>query len=177
MIQREIRNEAGEQVIYDNGILQSMYPGNLAMVRGHWVHFVPWFKPREVLILGYGGGTMSKVLRSVWGEDISITGVDTQEPPFKHDKDTIVLQDALKFVQGFPNDNAFDFVMVDVYEGNKIVPFVLGYGFVKECVRLTRDIVAINLIDEPYQPKAYRRAMDLKIIKIVDRNYLYFYKK
>ncbi|MDO8598716.1 MAG: hypothetical protein Q7S02_01255, partial [bacterium] len=64
---REIRMELTEQCVYDDGVLQSMYPGVVAEKHGYWAHLVPWYRARSVLVLGYGAGTAAACIRKTWG--------------------------------------------------------------------------------------------------------------
>ena len=53
----------------------SLKPPETAFGFTCFAHMIPPFKPEHTLLLGYGGGTVSELMRKIWGA-CKITGVD-----------------------------------------------------------------------------------------------------
>lgn len=183
MATREIRMELTEQCVYDDGVLQSMYPGNVAEQHGYWAHLVPWYRPKNVLMLGYGAGTAAACIRRTWGDGVQILGVDTQVPPFKT-QDTVVHEDAALAL--FTRDIRFfaevlyDYIVIDLYDGDCLALCVTERAFVMHLHDIASDLVVVNVIGGWKGEDPYAKVFDLIVTKIVAGgvgNYIYCYRK
>ena len=178
---REIRFELGEECLYDDDVLQSVYPGNLARSFGYWIHLVPWRKPSNVLMLGYGMGTLSRLLRDTWGPEVRIVGVDRDTLCVKESQDIVINEDALQFVARQENPGQYDLVIVDLAEGEIPPAFVRSEAFVQHVARVTSEFVAVNVIGGWGEEDPFAKVMDLVVTKIIGEsklgNHVYFYRK
>src|SRR5262245_36613368 len=55
--------------------LYSVYPPTAYLGFGNWIYQVPPFRPENILMLGYAGGTVAGLIRLLYG-DVAITAVD-----------------------------------------------------------------------------------------------------
>src|ERR1700736_5815786 len=70
-----IGEDGGRAALLVDGVVQSISPEDGLIDGGYWAAMVPDERPRAALILGLGGGTVSRLLQMRWG-DLRIVGVD-----------------------------------------------------------------------------------------------------
>ena len=95
------------------GNISSVYPCTGWLTFGPWIYLVPQYKPKNVLILGYAGGTVAGLIRLFYG-DVPITAVDTDDcSDFNYYDVDLVQADAREYVK---TADKFDTVIVDVFD-------------------------------------------------------------
>ncbi len=119
--------------------LYSVDPPTTYLTFGYWIHLVPPFKPRDVLMLGYSGGTVAGLIQLLYGADIPITGVDTEIVDNRHNVE-LVKADARAFVKIC---KAYDCVIVDLFVGRKTPEFVYEDEFIEQLVRITKRMLLL----------------------------------
>lgn len=104
---------------------------------------VPQYKPKNILILGYAGGTVAGLVRLLYG-DVPITGVDIK--PCEDIYGVNFIQaDAKEYVK---TCEEFDSVIVDVFANDHVCDFVLTEEFVKDLARVGTYII-VNTLKDP----------------------------
>lgn len=124
----------------------SVYPPTKYLTFGVWIYLVPQYKPKNVLILGYAGGTTSNLIKLLYGE-IPTTGVDIIDC-VPQGNDTFVKQDAFEYVKTCGN---YDCVIVDCFNGDDdSAPcgFIISKEFADNLTRIANYII-INTLKEP----------------------------
>ena len=161
------------------GIVEAIWKSTLRKVR----HSLPTV--HHSLILGLGGGTVAKLIRKNWPE-ARITGVDIDPVMVelgkkylgmgKYDVD-IQITDALRFLTNHqsPITNYFDFVIVDLYNGDQFPEKFGELGFLNKVKgSLLKNGVAV--FNRTYygdmRPKAVR--FGLKLQKVFSRVEYYY---
>ena len=105
---------------------------------------IPPYPMSSALFLGWNFGTTAALMQKVWSPFYTdITGVDLQEPPENLKPEKFFNYSADKFVEWC--DRKFDFVCIDLYNGNVIPDFVFSDKFVDGIGRITGKMLAINL--------------------------------
>ena len=123
-----------------NPIQSLTYPQELFGLTAHSL-LVPPFKPKDMLILGYGEGTVAGLTKMIWG-DVEIDGVDLVMPVNNGYSDFLQMS-AERFVKKGCLKR-YDYVVVDLYNGDKIPDFVFSDEFVENLATITRKILGIN---------------------------------
>jgi spermidine synthase len=133
-----------------DGVVQSISPISALVDGGYWTVMLPFERPESALILGYGGGTLARLLRSKWG--CTITGVD-DDPEIvaagrQHWGDvpaTVVIGDACDYVKRCRE--RFDYVAIDLFRGQELEKRVLAKPFLRRVHNLLTPggTVAVNL--------------------------------
>ncbi len=88
-----------------------------------WSHMVPWFKPKETLILGERAKQITALMRKVHGNGLSVT-VGLAESRFK---------------------THFDFVCVDMWEGGQPAKTIFLPEFADWLLELSPRIICTNV--------------------------------
>src|SRR5215510_14571948 len=78
--------------------LYSVYPPTAYLSFGNWIYMVPPFKPDNILMLGYAGGTVAGLIQLLYGKEIPITGFDTAFADNRYDVN-LISSDAREFVK------------------------------------------------------------------------------
>lgn len=126
---------------FDNGVL-SVYPPTDYLTNGVWIYLVPQFKPKNVLILGYAGGTVAGLIRLLYG-DVPITGVDINSCDNLYDIN-FIRTDANEYIKTCPN---YDVVIIDLFECDSKDPskFIFTNEFMENLQRIANYII-INVL-------------------------------
>lgn len=152
-----------------NGIIQSVNPPETAFGYSYWSYMIPPFKPKSVLILGAGQGTIENLIKKIWGEVISITSVDIKVP-------AAINMDAREYVRIC--NHKYDYVVVDIGIGADIPDFVFSEEFVKDLAKITGKLLAINVLTlgKPYNMEYYEKYFNTDFYKTCLYNKIQFYK-
>lgn len=176
----ETTDKNGVRYFHNGNVVQSVFPAESHFGFSYWSHLIPPFKPREVLILGYGAGTVGELIRKVWGDTVHITGVDKhvnpKQLPFATNGVTVIERDAKDYLAD--TNKEFDFVVVDLFEGAYMSPFVKDPIFVSLLMRVAKKMVAINTfgLDESTE-KIYKQGFSmLKSINVEGRNEIAYFQ-
>jgi spermidine synthase len=124
---------------YDsNNQLFSVDPPTKYLTNGYWIYTVPQFKPKDVLLLGFAGGTTAGLIRLLYG-NVPITAVDNKSYKNKYDV-TLVQADAKEYIKTCKN---FDVVIVDLYpDGSSyLCEFVTQKDFVEDLKKIANYII------------------------------------
>ena len=146
----------------------SVYPPTEGLTFFPFIYMVPQYRPNDVLMLGYAGGTVAGLIKLLYGA-IPITAVDL-EPPFEDFYDIRFIQaDAREFVR---DCRKFDTVIVDLYEDGQQVPcdFVTDPEFVADLRRISRYVIVHA--KESTDMGAY--GTPLKVLSLNDSRFHYF---
>lgn len=120
------------------GVLVSVYPPTEYLTFGTWIYMVPQYKPKDVLILGYAGGTTAGLIKTLYGA-IPIVGVDIIDCEDLYGVQ-LVKMDAREYVK---TAREFDCVVVDLFEDGAAEPcdFILSEEFISNLKRIARYII------------------------------------
>lgn len=123
---------------------------------------------RRILVLGVGGGTVIHLLRSMFSP-AQIIGVDIDAVILEIGKKyfdlsgmnglTLIVDDARKFVQKSKITDAYDLIIIDIFLGSDIPPFVNSDTFLRQIRNCTakHGAVVINYLQE----HAYAQESDI----------------
>ena len=160
------KSSDGEDItFYRNGagINYSVYPPQTFLTFEYWIYMVPQYKPKSVLMLGYGGGTVAGLIRMIWG-DVPITAVDLVPGPDPDPYNVNFIEgDAKEFVK---NCGSFDAVLIDLFDSDKATncEFVTDPDFI-ECLERIGNYLIINALNLDMSPYNH---LTLKGIKVTD---------
>ena len=118
----------------------SVYPPVEGLTFFPHIYMVPQYRPDDVLMLGYAGGTTAGLIKMFYGESVPITAVDIEEPADDFYNVRFVQADARDYVKGC---RKFDVVIVDVFPGGSREPcgFVTDPSFVADVRAKARYVV------------------------------------
>ncbi len=135
---------------------------------------VPPFPPQSILILGYGEGIVHRLIEKVWPIDANVTGVDHRTPQGPASDLLFVQQDAELFVQNCKTK--FDMVIVDLYNENRIPPFVFKPKFINGLSRMTMKLLAVNCTFYKWDDfNAFDRFFRVDCVKQTNRDRVLFF--
>lgn len=152
------------------GMINSVYPCTEYLTFGPWIYMVPQYKPEDVLMLGYGGGTTAGLIRLFYGS-VPIVALDISiENTIDYYNVDLKFGDAKDWVK--TNQRPFDCVIVDLTEdGNPIPPdFVSTKEFANELKRFARYIIVHA--SENTDMSAY--GTPLKILQLNNSRFYYY---
>jgi spermidine synthase len=150
-----IGRDSGRAALLVDGVVQSISPQDSEATGGYWAAMLPPARPRSALILGFGGGTVARLLVARWGEAISIVGVD-DDPAVLHAATKVgwlALPEAvdIQVVDAFDYlrtcRRRFDYIAVDLYRADQFV----GRSLTKPVLRRLQTLLtprgwlAVNL--------------------------------
>ena len=142
------KSSNGENItLYRNGagINYSVYPPQTFLTFEYWIYMVPQYKPKSVLMLGYGAGTVAGLIRLIWGPDVPITAVDIEKSPDEDKYGVNFIQaDAKEFVKSC---NSFDAILIDLFDHGitKNCEFVTDPDFVEDLERIGNYLIINSL--------------------------------
>jgi SAM-dependent methyltransferase len=147
--------KAGTQYLYGQGnALYSVNPPESLFGYTVWGNLIPPFRPAHTLILGYGGGTVAALMRKIWGQ-CKVTGVDMEAQNWKYTEYKMKVMDAKDFLKDattpafkdylFTKDK-FDYVCIDLWEGQKVCDFVFDVEFAVRLREIATGLVSMNVL-------------------------------
>jgi spermidine synthase len=137
-----IGQDEGQRALLVDGVVQSVAVDGPHLGPGYWPSMLPDVRPRRVLLLGLGGGTIAHLLVCRFGP-VPIVGVEADpevlalaRAEFGLDLPslTIVEGDALAYVATCAE--RFDYVCVDLYRGAEFERGVLARPVLRGIKRL-----------------------------------------
>lgn len=154
-----ISEDDGRAVLLVDGVVQSISPEDGLADGGYWAAMLPDEPPRQVLILGLGGGTLARLLQARWGA-LRVVGVDDDDGLLEIARAAgwlpslgleVVVGDAFVYVEHCRE--RFDYVAVDLFRGERMPGRVLGKPFLRRLRALVEPHgrVAINLFRDRRQ--------------------------
>jgi hypothetical protein len=144
----------------ERGQLHSIADPSLYLTFGIWIYLVPQYKPKNVLMLGYGGGTAAKYIRMFHG-DVPITAVDFSDvSEFLIDGVEWINQDAREYVKTAPK---FDCVIIDLYDTGDFHPpkWVLEKEFAENVGNIADYIILHAMRDDDVSAYNYTKIRQL----------------
>ena len=112
------------------------------------------YRPAHTLMLGYGSGTVSALMRKVWGNDCKVTGVDIEAHNYEFVEYKMKVMDAKQFVWEattpafkdyiFVKDK-YDYICIDLWDGDKVCDFVFDVEFAVRLRELATGLVSMNV--------------------------------
>jgi len=179
MIVKEL--ETGERVYMDEGCITSVLPPESFFGFTYHAMMIPPFRPSNMLVLGYGNGTISGLTKKIWGEDVKVLGVDRISPHITVDGDDVLVMDAYKFVTEYAEKyEKFDNIVVDLYNGDRMCDFVCQEDFIKGLKVICSLRLAVNtnrVEDFDKVSHSYREHFTPEVLKeIFGKNIVGFYK-
>lgn len=127
--------DRGRPALLVGGVVQSVAPQ--AAGDGYWAQMVPAHQPRRALLLGFGAGTVPRLLVERFGPT-AIVGVDDDPRAVAIGREAfgplpdgvqLVLVDALRFIEGCTG--AFDYVAVDLFHAGEPPRGMFGRPFLR----------------------------------------------
>lgn len=152
-----------------DGSVYSVYPPTAFLTFSNWIYMVPPFKPADVLMLGYAGGTTAGLIKQIYGQDVEIVGVDISVVDNRHGS-VLIHADAREFVK---TARAFDVVIIDLFIGQKTPAFVSDFGFMEDIARITKRFLVIHTDPEIDIGVYEQRFTRLRMMDIGHRLYYY----
>lgn len=131
----------GADFIKVDGVVQSVNPPETLFGMTYWSHCIPPVKPDSVLILGYGGGTVAKLIRKIWG-DVTCLGVDIK-PVEAVDGDFVMVGDAKEHVKSI--NRKYEYILIDLFNGGNNVDFLDDPDFVSSIRKLVGRWLCVNI--------------------------------
>lgn len=113
---KQIKIKQGDVTFFKSkaGNTFSVYPPETFLTFEYWIYMVPQYRPKNVLMLGYCGGTVAGLIRLIWG-DVPITVVDIVKPEENRYGVEFIQADARKFVKTYKQ---YDAVLVDLFDND-----------------------------------------------------------
>lgn len=157
---KQIKGHPNLEIFTLGDTIASIYPSEFLWGYTYHSHCVPPFKPESILILGYGRGQVAHLMRKVYGSDLKITGVDLVPQDYRYTEYKINICDAQEFVKQCTAwriiKDRFDYIVVDLFDGDKVPDFVFGAEFASGLYQMTKKILCINsLADDFDRLKSY----------------------
>ena len=146
----------------------SIYPPVEGLTFHPWIYMVPQYRPDDVLMLGYAGGTTAGLIRMIYGYSVPITAVDIAECEDYYNVD-LIQEDAQEYIK---TCRKFDSVIVDVYEDGEHIPcsFVTKQEFVTQLKDKARYIIVHA--KESTDMGIYGKP--LKVLELNDSRFYYY---
>ena len=118
----------------------SVYPPAEGLTFFPFIYMVPQYRPDDVLMLGYAGGTAAGLIHMLYGQSVPITAVDVELPADDFHNVRFVQGDAAEFVR---DCRKFDAVIVDLFPPGSQEPcwFVTDPAFVDDVKQRARYVI------------------------------------
>ena len=160
-----IGEDGGRAALLVDGVVQSISPEDGAVRGGYWAAMLPPVRPRRVLILGFGGGTIARLLEARWGPGLEIVGVDDDETVLAAARDAGWLADGVRLEVGDAFEYLrdcrlqFDYIAVDLYRADQFVGRSLTRPVLKRLAALLapRGWLAVNLFSNRLERRRVER--------------------
>lgn len=162
-------------ILYSGGLVQSVLPPEREFGYTYFSSMIPPFKPKRMLMLGYGYGTTPKLAKKIWGDDFEIVGVDDKS--FRESEGEYLEKGAFHYVKECTE--SFDYVAIDLFNGDQIPGFVFDEEFVQSLKRIATDLISINVINDEKQMlklKIYEDNFRFEYWKAAYNNRILFYR-
>lgn len=125
-------------MFYSGTVLDSIDPCFSLFGYTYWSYLIPPFRPERVLVLGSGRGTVSGLLRRIFG-DVVIDLVDSE---FFDNFGINHVSDAKDFL--FQTSEKWDYIVVDLSDQHGVLPMVFSAEFVELVKSRCSRMVGLN---------------------------------
>lgn len=135
-----------EKIYQDKeGHVNSVYPPTKYLTNGPWIYLVPQFRPENVLMLGYSGGTVVGLIQLIYGKYVPITAVDIASCENFYGINLIQM-DARNYIKTCPK---FDVVIVDLFTSDvpEVEDFIFKEEFVSDLQKICNYLI-VNITSE-----------------------------
>lgn len=167
--------DSGEKIHTQDGYIQSVEPAETLFGYTCFSAMIPPMKPENMLILGYGNGTVSELTKKIWG-DVKVTGIDLNAPLKVSGKDIVIEMDAQEFVKDCQSQ--YDYIVIDLYNGKEVCEFIFNEEFVRKLREICSLRLSINLFEYHITKDIhYWEMFKHEISKTIGRNRVSFFKK
>jgi hypothetical protein len=159
--------ESGEKLIYQGGQMHSVEPPESFFGFTYWALMIPPECPENPLILGGCKGrpcTIQALIEKIWN------------PPQFTDIDILNGHDAFEFVQ--QTEDTFDYIIVDLWNGDKIEERIFDDEFVTNLAKIATLRISVNVHEEHLSRllEAYEKHFKLELGKSIGNNRVVFFK-
>ncbi|MDP2176814.1 MAG: fused MFS/spermidine synthase [Bacteroidota bacterium] len=140
----ELVYENGTKVLNSQNVNYSFGSLHQVMLKGI-IKTLEFIQPKNILMLGLGGGSAVKILRDKLPKDVQITAVEIDSDIIKiaktdfglvDDKFITIIEESAETALNQLNAEAFDFIIDDVFWDNTIPSFCLSENYLKNCSRV-----------------------------------------
>lgn len=145
-VKEEVKTEDG-LAAYDgpihyrkNGSLYSVYPPTSYLTFANWIYMVPPFRPRDVLMFGYAGGTAAGLIQKLYDNTVPITAVDIEITDNRYGVE-LIKADARQFAKLC---KTYQCVIIDIFNEQITPKFVYEPEFVQNVARVTEEFLIVH---------------------------------
>lgn len=117
----------------------------------YFSHMIPPVKMPNILILGYGAGTVAQLIRKVWGDWPSIDGVDLIVKHKADERNLFWETDAREFLK---SAMLYDYVCIDLWNDESVCDFIYDLDFAKKIRAIGTNLVCMNIPQKDIEDKA-----------------------
>ena len=121
------------------------------------------FKPQKILILGFGAGSVSKVISKKWPQ-AKMTGIEIDPVVIKIAKEyfavdnipnlKIINQDVVAFIKA--NNDKYNLILIDCYQGYKIPLILEDVNFLKKLTKIGKVVLINRLFWDKHKIKTLK---------------------
>lgn len=122
--------KANDGLRLEDGALVSVSPPETLFGFTYFSHMIPPVKPEFGLILGYGDGVVANLIRTIWGSNVLLTGID------KRQGDN---------AENFVSDESYDYICIDLWNGSKVCDFIYRKEFAKRIYNICTGLLCMNI--------------------------------
>lgn len=142
----------------------------------------------KVLILGYGGGSASEIIRNKYNKKAQIVGVDIDKvvielakTHFYHTDVEFIEGDALEFVRTNKNSQLFDVIIVDLFIDNQEATFTREFAKNLKQWLAPNGIIAINSMDSAQESQNIGKIFEEEawkgeVLKVLTDNCIWLFR-
>jgi spermidine synthase len=137
-----IGEDQGRRALIVDGAVQSVAPEDGHRGSGYWAAMIPAVRPRQVLLLGLGAGTVAHLLTRRFGPvpilavDNDLEVVETARREFALDLENLRVEISDAFAYVGSTDARYDLILVDLYTGPCPAPGMISRPFLRALRRI-----------------------------------------
>lgn len=135
--------KSGSEYLVVNGALQSVSPPTSLFGYTYWSHMIPPIKPNDMLMLGYGWGTVASLTKGIYGEDIRVTGVDLANL----NNPECLQMNAYDYIDKHNPEPTWDYICIDLWDGPKSLSYTVNdKEFIEKIAAICKGFVCLNIL-------------------------------
>jgi spermidine synthase len=165
-----IIRQQGRRALAVDGVVQSIEVLPDEPTPGYWPEMLPVEPPGNALLLGYGGGTIARLLLAI-NPEVSVLAIDDDPDVIDHGRRSLRFRlddprvrleqaDAFAAARGLVEaGRRFDLVAVDLYRGGTMVRAALARPFLRRVAALLSEqgTATFNLMRDRRTARRLRR--------------------